>query len=93
MPQTSDFLIFQVDKFDMRMEVIKKKINPEDVLKMSSGDQYKLVSIINHIGHNLNSGHYITFVKKDENWRTYNDLQSNSTSKDKLIRLWKWTHP
>ena len=50
------------------MELVQKKIVPEDVLEMDSGEKYDLVAIVNHYGFNLNHGHYVTFVKKNDIW-------------------------
>jgi hypothetical protein len=68
------------------MKIVQKNIDPEEVLVMPNGDQYDLVSIINHIGSSLNSGHYITFVKKDGKWWTHNDDKPEKTiSKRRLV--------
>ena len=67
------------------MQKVTKNIFPEDLLEMPSGDLYELVSIINHNGANLNSGHYVTFVKKDSNWFECNDQTYNDRMKDQII--------
>ena len=82
----SNILIFQVDKFDANMQILNKNIDPEDILERPNGDQYDLVSIINHNGPHLNSGHYITFVKKDGKWWNHNDdKKAKPISKEKLV--------
>ena len=69
----------------MAGEVKWRASGPEDVLEMPSGDQYLLVSIINHIGPSLNEGHYITFVKKGEFWQEKNDIYNYPITKKELV--------
>jgi len=44
----------------------------ESQLSDGSGE-YKLFAFVNHIGSNVQSGHYICHIKKDGKWVKYND--------------------
>ena len=78
-------LIVEVGKFDAYMQKIRRNIFPEDVLQVSSGDSYELVSIINHSGPNQYSGHYVTFVKRENKWYECNDQKLDVRVKDDVI--------
>lgn len=45
---------------------------------------YKLISIANHNGNNLNCGHYYSILKKGEKWYYVSDEKVTETSADKL---------
>jgi hypothetical protein len=47
-------------------------------------EKFDLYAVINHFG-NLNSGHYTSFVKIDNQWFDFDDSIFNSCHKDKII--------
>ena len=81
----SNILIIQVSKFDNYLKKIRRNICPEDCFEITSGETYELVSIINHIGTNHNSGHYVTFVKRENSWLECNDKTITARIKENII--------
>ena len=73
----SETLIIQVAKFDPQMQQLSRNLWPEGLLETSDGGVYDLISIINHDGSNLDSGHFYTYIEQnDESWREFNDTKT-----------------
>ena len=83
--QFANNLVIQVNKFDSYMQTIRKNVFPEDTLETATGDTFELVAIVNHIGANLYSGHYVTYVKRDNKWFECNDQTCSEVMKDSII--------
>ena len=82
--KSPDFLIVQINRFsDLSESKIQTTIWPNDIIKLSSGDEYKLCGIGHHIGNHFISGHYISSVINNGEWIRYNDTEiSEKTESD-----------
>ena len=47
----------------------------EDSEDLNSNTNYKLFSILVHLGNNASSGHYFVFIKKQNFWYKFNDSE------------------
>ena len=82
----SETLIVQVERFDSQMQQLSRKVWPESLLETSDGGVYELISIINHDGSNLDSGHFYTYIEQnDESWREFNDTKTCHWKKKSII--------
>ena len=82
----SETLIIQVARFDPHMQQLSRKLWPEKLLETSDGGIYELISIINHDGSNLDSGHFYTYSEQnDESWREFNYTKSCHWDKKSII--------
>jgi hypothetical protein len=67
----------------------KTKVIPSEIIKLKEA-KLKLVSIIVHINPNVESGHYVSYIKNNNNWYEYDDLKSSYKkieSFDSIIKL------
>lgn len=76
---TPEYIILQLARFEYNKTsgVSKKKCNPlyhclSNSVKMGS-ENYQIEGWINHKGENIDFGHYVSILKKDENWINYDD--------------------
>jgi hypothetical protein len=75
--ETSEYLVIQVKLFSS----VKGKTSKCTKVKWSYSDTlefngtYDLLCVINHIGSSWKSGHYVAFLKYDEQWWIYDDLE------------------
>ena len=51
----------------------KQVVNIDQVMTLPSGDQYSLLSVVDHQGDSIQSGHYVAFVKSGKFWYLVND--------------------
>ena len=51
----------------------KQIVNIDQVMTLPNGDQYSLVSVVNHQGDTIQTGHYVAFVKSGKFWYLVND--------------------
>jgi hypothetical protein len=69
-------------------EVPEMLVMPKERIKDGQADElYELKSCIIHTGDNLNSGHYVTLVKKPTGWYLVDDAQTRKVSADELTSL------
>ena len=52
---------------------------------MSKKWEYSLFAVAVHIGSSISGGHYVSFVKRNDNWYFCNDEAINSCSESKAI--------
>ena len=62
--QNADYLIIQLMRFNNAEQKLGVTVIPEDILTLpgkdgSDGDKYQIVSIVDHQGDNMRSGHYV----------------------------------
>merc|ERR1712243_546646 len=73
---TQKVMIIQVNFIDISGRKLKSKSIPLQNLDININGQtkkYELHYIIEHIGSNYNSGHYISYFKKNNTWYCAND--------------------
>ena len=80
-----DILILQVQKFTEYLQPLKKNVFPEDLLTLEDGDRFELTAIISHLGESLNTGHYITYVKRNQKWYECNDAIISEVTKGMAV--------
>ena len=51
----------------------KQVVNIDQVMTLPTGDQYSLLSVVDHQGDTIQSGHYVAFVKSGKFWYLVND--------------------
>ena len=51
----------------------KTHVVPEEILTLPNGDTFKLVSIADHLGDQIGNGHYVTAIKKEQEWMICDD--------------------
>lgn len=69
------YLFINLNRFNNNLEKISEEILIDDKFKINNTD-YKLIGFIVHIG-NLNNGHYLSFLLKNEKWYLCNDNNIN----------------
>ena len=88
-----NILIVHLKRFDNNGKKINTLIDfPIDKLNLTKycvgydkhKSKFSLFGIINHIG-NINSGHYYSYCKTDENWYKFDDTNVSRITKNKLI--------
>ena len=71
-----DILVVQLSRFSSATGgKIKTKVWPDDILKLETGESYRLNSISHHLGETPKSGHYVSSVKRGDNWFRCNDTK------------------
>ena len=67
-------------------------IRKEQTVNMDRDWDYSLAGFICHVGDNLNSGHYITYIRKEGKWICYDDdhvyILSDTDAKDKAEKAY-----
>ena len=73
-----------------RTKKLNKEITPPLGFTITTEDNnvyaYSLCGVLTHIGHGMNSGHYIVDVRRDGQWWRCNDENIAKTSLEKLSR-------
>ena len=65
--KTPDFLFIHLLRFsNFSNWKTQTLVVPEEILTLSNGDTYKLVSIADHIGDLIRNGHYVSNVKTEQ---------------------------
>ena len=83
---TPAYLYVQLLRFEnYQNSKIETKVVPENVLVLPNEDKYRLVSIANHLGTVIGSGHYQALIKFGTKWIKCDDDKSFKTSLDKEI--------
>ena len=58
------------------LEKVRTSIEyPEEIKIKENSKNLKIKSLIIHLGDTVNSGHYITIIKRREKWYKYNDME------------------
>merc|ERR1712208_244777 len=71
---TPKYLYIQLLRFSNHISFkVETKIFPENLLVLPNGDEYKLLSIANHIGTHICNGHYQAMVKIGSSWMMCDD--------------------
>ena len=71
---TPQYLYIQLLRFSSHISFkVETKIFPENLLVLPNGDEYKLLSIANHIGTQICNGHYQAMVKIGSSWMMCDD--------------------
>ena len=71
---TPQYLYIQLLRFSSHISLkVETKIFPENLLVLPNGDEYKLLSIANHIGTQICNGHYQAMVKIGSSWMMCDD--------------------
>jgi ubiquitin carboxyl-terminal hydrolase 5/13 len=76
-----DWIFSHMDNLDAAVMEVNSSANnaavPVDTTSstvgLESDGKYSLLGFISHIGKNTESGHYVSHIKKDGEWRLYND--------------------
>jgi len=58
--------------------------NDKDGLENKS--RYEVLASVLHLGKNVNSGHYVCYVKKNGKWIYYNDSRVNESQQTPLAK-------
>jgi ubiquitin C-terminal hydrolase len=66
----SDILIFNITRKDINGSFINYPIYPNEILLLNNKDKYYLCSCVIYTGY----GHYIAYIKNNNDWYIYNDL-------------------
>ncbi len=48
---------------------------PEEIKIKENSKNLKIKSLMIHLGESVNSGHYITLIKRENKWYKYNDME------------------
>ena len=80
------FLVLQLMRFESFSNTkIDTKVIPDRVLQLPSLESYELVTVSNHIGSTIASGHFVTCTKLfGDTWTICNDAQYTAMSEDDL---------
>ena len=74
--KTSSFIYFQIYRNMGSEEKIRTSIEyPEEIKIKENSKNLKIKSLIIHLGESVNSGHYITIIKRRNKWYMYNDME------------------
>jgi len=74
--KTSSFIYFQIYRNMGSLEKVRTSIEyPEEIKIKENSKNMKIKSLIIHLGDTVNSGHYITIIKRREKWYKYNDME------------------
>jgi hypothetical protein len=68
----NDYALFRINLFDFQLRKNKTKININTEIT-NDNDTYELIGVINHIGDDIKSGHYIAYIKKEQKWYRCDD--------------------
>ena len=76
--QNADYLLIQLMRFNNAEQKLGVTVIPEDILTLpgrdgSDGDKYQIVSIVDHQGDNMRSGHYVIQTISNNSWITLED--------------------
>ena len=75
-----NFMILQLKRFDVNYETEQTfknttPIKPPKTIRLNEDSaELHLNNIIVHVGHTIESGHYVAYFKCNDNWYLYNDL-------------------
>jgi hypothetical protein len=64
---------------------VETKVIPENLLVLPNSDEYKLISIANHLGTQIKCGHYQALVKIGTRWTMCDDDKSFKTNLNKEL--------
>ena len=79
--KSPDVLILQINRFsNLDGSKTDTTVWPNNIITLSSGEEYKLCGIGHHLGSDFRSGHYISSVTNDGEWIRYNDTESSQKS-------------
>ena len=76
MVQGPEYLIIELRRYRIvagNQSKSKQVVNIDQVMTLPSGDQYSLLSAVDHQGDTIQSGHYLAFVKSGKFWYLVND--------------------
>ena len=74
--KTSSFIYFQIYRNMGSEEKVRTSIEyPEEIKIKENSKNLKIKSLIIHLGEWVNSGHYITIIKRRNRWYIYNDME------------------
>ncbi len=74
--KTSSFIYFQIYRNMGSEEKIRTSIEyPEEIKIKENSKNLKIKSLMIHLGESVNSGHYITIIKRRNKWYIYNDME------------------
>ena len=74
--KTSNNVERAIDYLFSHSEEVSSLIHSQNLPKVNSSDgiaNYKLISIVSHIGSSTFSGHYVAHIYKDDRWILFND--------------------
>jgi len=88
--KTTSFIFIKIYRNVGLEEKLTTKINFPDKIKFKENSNYLYIrSLIIHYGKNVNYGHYISVIKKNNEWYEYNDMIGVTKIKEKDYKLWK----
>jgi hypothetical protein len=89
--KTSSFIYFQIYRNMGSDEKVKTSIEyPEEIKIKENSKNLKIKSLIIHLGESVNSGHYITLIKRGIKWYKYNDMEEGLKEiSEKELRKYK----
>ncbi len=74
--KTSSFIYFQIYRNMGSEEKVRTLLEyPEEIKIKENSKNLKMKSLIIHLGESVNSGHYITIIKRENKWYKYNDME------------------
>ena len=76
MVQGPEFLFIELRRYRIvagNQSKSKQVVNIDQVMTLPSGDHYSLLSVVDHQGDTIQSGHYVAFVKSGKFWYLVND--------------------
>lgn len=74
--KTSSFIYFQIYRNMGSEEKVRTLLEyPEEIKIKENSKNLKMKSLIIHLGESVNSGHYITIIKREKRWYKYNDME------------------
>ena len=80
------YLYIQLLRFsNFQSPKTETKVMPENELVLPNQERYTLISIANHLGYFIGSGHYQALIKCGTKWTTADDEAALDTCKDKEI--------
>ena len=83
---TPKFLFIQLWRFSSHQSLkVNTKVIPENLLVLPNEEKFKLVSIVNHLGSQINNGHYLALIKTGAKWIKCDDEKLSKTELKKEL--------
>ena len=85
---TPAYLYIQLQRFANHQSLkVETKVIPENLLVLPNSDEYKLISIANHLGTQIRCGHYQALIKIGTKWTMCDDDKSFKTNLNKELNV------
>ena len=77
--QSPTFLIIQLKRFGLQLNSkIQTDVIPDTKLTLPNQDSFELTAVADHVGSNIFSGHFVSYIKSGQHWTLCNDANISS---------------